>query len=87
MEQAGLPKLDDLDLLFRVLAPCPNLKKLDLDINRRDCEVSNATPFAFDFMSSLDVRFAPAESSTLGEYRLDERSVLRKVALAMDSTP
>lgn len=64
--------LEYLDLLFRALATCPNLKELDLSTGYGGCEFSSATPEAFNFRSHPDVRFQLLGKLTVSGYRFDE---------------
>lgn len=41
VEYGGMPNLEDLDLVFRILVSCQKMKELDLSINREGCEFSD----------------------------------------------
>lgn len=70
----GLPNMRDMDLVFRILAGCPNIKGLDLSIRRSGCKMSGGQPYTFDFMSNPDVKFSPLEVLTISGYRFDAAS-------------
>ena len=68
----GWPNLRDLNLIFRILSSCPNLRKLSLRIaHGGGCVMSDGQPYAFDFQSHPDVKFPPLEVLSLDGYELD----------------
>ena len=69
----GAPNADDMDLLFRTLASCPNLKELDISIEHFGCVFRGDNPYAFDFISHPDVVFPPLEVLKVDGYRFDAR--------------
>jgi hypothetical protein len=70
----GSPNLRDMDLVFRIVSSCPNLREFGLSIRRGGCVVSGGQPYAFDFLSHPDVKFPPLEVLSLDGYRLDADS-------------
>lgn len=67
------PNLEDLDLVFNALGSCPNLKELDLSIDHQGCVLSDGQPWAFDFLSKPDIKFAPLEKLTIDGYHFDQK--------------
>ncbi|KAH8591729.1 hypothetical protein B0O99DRAFT_597792 [Bisporella sp. PMI_857] len=62
------PNLLTLDLIFRVLSSCPNLRELDLSLARFGCVVSGGQPYAFNFRAQPGARFPPLEKLSLSGY-------------------
>jgi len=65
---------EDLDLVWKILTSCSNLRELDLSIQRRGGLLADQQPFAFDFASNKNAKLAQLEVLKLDGYRLDHNS-------------
>jgi hypothetical protein len=69
----------DLRLVWQILTTCPNIRELDLTLGWFGCKSAAGQPWAFDFSSNPDARFAPLEVLKLNGYRLESTSNLEWV--------
>lgn len=75
IDYGGYPNPNDLPLIHRILATCPNIRELDLSLPQAGCVVSDDQPLAFDFSSPplASMRFPPLKALKLNGYGLGNK--------------
>ena len=62
-----------MDLMARILYSCPNLREMDLSLERHGCIISDDTPYSFNFGLIPGGTFPPLEVLQLRGYRFDDQ--------------